>query len=307
VAALRSRGIRVWGWQYIYGHDPRLEARVAIERIKQFQLDGFVINAEIEFEQRGMHVPAATYMQELRLNLPNVTLALSSFRYPRMHPLPWDTFLEYCDLNMPQVYWVGGSNPGAQLERSIREFQSLNVYRPIFPTGAAYGEHGWRATPAQVTNFLQAVKANGLPGCNFWEWSFARQKNSELWNPVKDFAWEPPPAAQPANLAIRYVDALNSGDPAQVVALYQDLGIHVNAQRTLQGSDGILRWYGSLLRETLPGARFAITGQQHTGNISTLTWTAESPAGRVLDGKDSLGVQDNRIAYHYTYFTVYKP
>lgn len=306
VAALKARGLKVWGWQYIYGEYPAIEARMAVQRVRQFALDGFTVNAEIEFQERGMDVAAGNYMRELRAGLPDLPIALSSFRYPNLHrQFPWETFLEYCDLNMPQVYWVGASNPAAQLERCLREFQGLRVWRPIIPTGAAYGEHGWRAKPNEVTQFLQAVKDTGLPGCNFWEWYFARQKDSELWNPVQEFAW-PAVAPQQQDIAIRYMDALNSSDPVKVAALYNPASVHVNAQRTVQGSEPILRWYNSLFAEVLPNARFEVTGQAQNDNIRTLTWTAESSSGRVLDGKDSLGIKDDQIAYHYTYFTVSK-
>src|SRR3990172_4307675 len=54
VASLRSHGIQAWGWQYIYGRDPIAEAKKGIERVKQFALDGFVVNAEKEFKADGM-------------------------------------------------------------------------------------------------------------------------------------------------------------------------------------------------------------------------------------------------------------
>ena len=303
VAALRARGISPWGWQYIYGHYPSIEARKAIQRVKQFNLDGFVVNAEIEFEQGGMATPAKAYMRELRTGLPNTPIALSSYRYPNVHrAFPWETFLEYCDLNMPQVYWVRANNPAAQLLKSLHEFQSLKVWRPVFPTGAAYGEHGWRATPEQVTSFLHGVQNNGLAGCNFWEWSFARQKESVLWDRVKAFPWEAGPGKE--DIAIRYLDALNSNDPVRVTALYSQAGVHVTGQRSVQGPEGILEWYNTLFKETMPNAHFTITGHSQTENIKTLTWAAESSTGRVLDGKDSFGVKDDQIAYHYTFFTI---
>jgi hypothetical protein len=304
VAALRAKGIQPWGWQYIYGEYPSLEARIAIQRVKQFNLPGFVVNAEIEFQQSGMGPKAGTYMQELRAGLPDTTIALSSFRYPNLHgPFPWETFLEYSDLNMPQVYWVGANNPAQQLLKCIREFQSRKVWRPIFPTGAAYGEHGWRATPEQVAAFLQAVKENGLPGANFWEWYYARQYENKLWNPIEKFDW-PATTSQPLDISIRYIDALNSSDPVKVASLYSPSGVHVTAQRTAQGSQPILSWYNTLLKQTLPNAHFEITGQSQSENLRTVTWSAESALGRVLDGKDTLGVKDDQIAYHYSFFTI---
>jgi SnoaL-like protein len=307
VAALRSRGIQPWGWQYIYGHNAKTEAEIAIQRVKQFQLDGFVVNAEVEFKAKGMEPVARAYMQALRSGLPNTPIALSSFRYPVMHrPLPFETFLEYCDLNMPQVYWIKSYNPAQQLLKSLHEYQGLRVWRPYLPTGASYPEGSWSPTPQQITDFLQAVRDNGLPGANFWEWYYARRDNSVLWNALRDFNWAPPQAGESPDIEIRYIDALNSNDPVKVTALYGNAGVHVNAERTVQGGESILGWYNSLLRDLLPRARFQVTGSSQTDNLHVLTWTAESENGRVLDGKDSLGIKDDRIAYHYTYFTVQK-
>ncbi len=305
VAALRSRGIQAWGWQYIYGYNAQTEARMAIQRVNEFQLDGFVVDAEVEFKQPGMDKGALQYMQALRAGLPNTPIAFSSYRYPSLHrPLPFEIFLDYCDLNMPQVYWIKSNFPASELLRSLREYQGLRVWRPYLPSGAAYPEDSWTPTPQQITAFLQAVRDNGLPGANFWEWYYARRNNSLMWNAVRDFAWAPPTPGETPDISFRYLDALNSNDPVQVAALYGTAGVHVNAERTVQGGDAILGWYNSLLRETLPGARFEITGTSQNENLRVLTWTAQSNSGRVLDGKDSLGVKDNRIAYHYTYFTV---
>jgi hypothetical protein len=304
VAALRARGIQPWGWQYIYGRDAVAEARMAIQRVKQFNLDGFVVNAEVEFKEKGMDIPARRYMQELRAGLPNTPIGFSSFRYPSYHrPLPFEVFLEYSDINMPQVYWVGGNNPAAQLLKSLREYQSLRVWRPLLPTGAAYAEHGWTATPDQVASFINAAKEYGLPGVNFWEWYYARRNSAALWNPIQRADWAAGPS-KPVDVSIRYIEALNSNDPVKIASLYSANGVHVNAARTLQGPQAILGWYHSLLRDTLPNGRFEITGSTQSDNIRTLTWTAQTSSGRVLDGKDSLGVQNNQIAYHYSYFTV---
>ena len=46
VDALRNMGIKVWGWHYVYGDDPVGEANIAIRRINQYNLDGYVIDAE---------------------------------------------------------------------------------------------------------------------------------------------------------------------------------------------------------------------------------------------------------------------
>lgn len=307
VAALRARGVQPWGWQYIYGTNPAAEAQMAIQRVKQFNLDGFVVNAEKEFKVKGMDVPARQYMQTLRAGLPNTPIGFSSYRYPTLHrPLPFEVFLEYSDINMPQVYWQLSYNPRQQLEKSLKEHQALSVWRPLVPTGTAYPEGTWAPTPAQLNEFMQACKDFGITGANYWEWYYAR-KTPALWEAIANFPWAVQPGPQPtADIGLRFVDALNTQDPVKVAALYRGAGVHVNARRTVQGTEDILRWYNSLLNETLPGARFEVTGNTKKDNLRILTWTANSNNGRVLDGKDTLAIQNDKISYHYTYFTVKK-
>jgi hypothetical protein len=150
---------------------------------------------------------------------------------------------------------------------------------------------------------MQACRDNDLPGANFWEWYYARRAPA-LWEAVKDFEWAAPPPEKPRDVSERFIEALNTKDPVKVTSLYGNAGVHVTGDRTIQGTEGILRWYNSLLREVLPNAHFEATGTSQKENLRVITWTATSENGQVLDGKDSLGVKDGKIAYHYTYFTV---
>nr|MBI2905973.1 hypothetical protein [Chloroflexota bacterium] len=112
VRALHNRGMQVWGWHYVKGNDPAGEARAAVQRCQQLAVDGYVIDAEAEYKESGKSAAARTFMSALRASLPNLPIALSSYRYPSYHTtLPWREFLEKCDLNMPQVYWEQAHNP----------------------------------------------------------------------------------------------------------------------------------------------------------------------------------------------------
>ena len=51
VKELKSRDISVWGWQYVFGNDPIREADKAIQRVREFKFDGFVIDAEDEYKE----------------------------------------------------------------------------------------------------------------------------------------------------------------------------------------------------------------------------------------------------------------
>ena len=90
----------------------------------------------------------------------------------------------------------------------------------------------------------------------------------------------------------------------QVALLYDEAGAHVNAERTVQGLEGLLGWYNSLLNDILPEATFTLTGLGGTGNARHMTWSATSSLGEVKNGNDTFGLLDGKIAYHYTFFTV---
>lgn len=188
VSTLRDRGISPWGWQYVYARYPELEAEVAIKRIQELDLDGFVVNAEHEYKSAGATV-ARRYMSLLRGAFPDLPIGLSSYRFPRFHPeFPFDAFLEFCDFNAPQVYWMMASNPGHQLKTCIQEFKNLvKVQRPIFPTGSAYHEHGWQATAGQVQEFMETAVALGLCGFNFWEMANCLTYMPDVWNTISSF------------------------------------------------------------------------------------------------------------------------
>ncbi len=113
VQALHAINLQVFGWHYVYGENPSGEARIAIQRVKELGLDGYVIDAEVEYMQPGKDAAARQFMAALRDALPSLPIALCSFRFPSYQPnFPWQAFLEKCDLNMPMVYWVQAHNAG---------------------------------------------------------------------------------------------------------------------------------------------------------------------------------------------------
>lgn len=301
--ALKARGIQVWGWHYVYGNDPSGEARIAVQRMRELNLDGYVLDAEAEYKSPGKRSAAELFMHQLRSGLPDKPIALSSFRYPSYHPqLPWREFLERCDWNMPQVYWMKANNPGAQLTRCVREFESMTPFRPIFPTGAAFPEHGWQPTAGEVQEFMETTRSLDLAGFNFWSWDSTRSKMPELWNLIAGFDWDAP--LPPPDIAIQYMDALNAHDADQVASLYTPNAVYVTPTRTIQGQAGIRSWYYQLLNQLLPNSQFNLTAFSGTGNTRHLTWTASSDVGNVFDGSDTMGLLSGKIAYHYAKFSI---
>ena len=328
VAELRARGIQPWGWQYVYGSDPLAEAKKAVERVKQFNLTGFVVNAEGQFKPAGMDKVARTYMKELRRGLPSLPIALSSYRYPSVHPdFPFKAFLDFCDFNMPQVYWLAATNPAQQLVRCVNEFQVLKPGQPIVPTGSAFAWGSWTATPEQISEFLSKARQLNLPGANFWE--FATAKDSQyhgLWKAIKRFDWAtgdpgapvtPPkedPDAEPdptqPGIITRYLDALNSGDASQATVLYEkNVSELIYAEQVYKGRMGIFSYYYNLFKNILPGGKFKLLNWGGSGNPYTVEWSASSSNGNVQRGKDSLSMSSespNLILRHATAFSVAK-
>lgn len=300
---LSAGGIQVWGWHYLYGDDPIGEANKAIQRLNQIALDGYVLDVEREYKSPGKGQAATTFMTRMRTAFPNLPIALCSYRFPSYHPqIPWKEFLERCDLNMPQVYWQNAHNPSDQLIRSVNEFKSLSPYRPILPVGSAFRSGAWAATPEDVVQFLQTAQSLNLSAANFWEWSNCRQYLPAVWDAIRDYSWPVTPA--PPDIALQYIAALNSHDPEQVLGLYTPNAVHVNAVRTIQGSTALRVWYQTLFSQLLPNATFALSSYSGTGNTRHITWTAKSSIGNVLDGNDTLGLLNGKIAYHYSFFSL---
>lgn len=303
VQALRAKGISPWGWHYVYGYNPTGEAQIAINRVKQLGLDGYVIDAESEYKEPGKSTAASTFMSHLRSSLPNTPVALCSYRWPSYHPqLPWKEFLNKCDYNMPQVYWQDAHNAGAQLEKTIQEFEALTPYRPIIPTGPLYTYGSWQPTAADISEFIDTARANNLTAVNFFEWYYGRTILTPQWNTIAAYPWPPYPA--PVDIPQQYITALNSHNSELVAKLYTSQAVRITSSQTIQGTDAIKNWFTAFFNSTLPNATFKLTSSTGSGSTRHFTWEAASSKGNIKNGNDTLGIINNQIAYHYSYFTI---
>ena len=303
VNALKSEGIEVWGWHYVFGDQPWQEASKAISRIQELDVDGFVINAEGHY--KGKYIAAATFMDQLTNAITHIPIGLSSYRYPSYHPaLPWNQFLKKCDLNMPQIYWMFAHNPAAQLKKSITDYMNLKYTPPIFPTGAACTENGWTPTLDEISEFMEECNKLSLPGFNFWEWgSLHTDLPDEYYRIIRDFKWDSGETA-PKDIAELLIAALNLHDINQIQELYRDDAVHITSERTVQGKEAIKSWFTTLFTDILPDSEFSLAGFSGTGNTRQINWTANSSAGDVKNGSDTLGLIDGKIAYHFSDFSI---
>jgi hypothetical protein len=177
VAALKATGLRVCGWQFVYGNDPLGEARAAAAA-KDAGADCFVIDAEGAYE--GKYAQAQRYIEQLRTLVgPDFPIGLTSFPYVDYHPgLPYSVFMGPggATFNLPQVYW---KTIGDSVDTALAHTYEWNspYETPIFPLGQTYD--GPRA--ADVRRFRQLSTAYGARGVSWWVWQFASDSD---WNAV---------------------------------------------------------------------------------------------------------------------------
>jgi hypothetical protein len=297
--ALHAKNIAVWGWHYVFGDLPKDEAKAAIRQVNRLPLDGYIIDAEGEY--KGKYTPCRIFMQELRNALPDFPIALSSYRYPKYHmDFPWTDFLNYCDLNMPQVYWEQLHNPADQLDRSILEFQTLiTPIRPIIPTGAAYCAGGWCATQADVLAFLDRSVSRGLDAANFWSWDYCRVKLPQIWETIANYEW--PSAPNPEkSLAEKYIAFLNIPDIDQILGLYTDDAVHINASRTIQGKLSIRNHYQEYFSTIPSNSSFSLLSDSGNDETRHISWDIKNGGIKIAHGTETIGVSNQKIIYHYS-------
>jgi hypothetical protein len=190
IAALRAGGVTVWGWQYVYGFNSALEAKCGADRCKMLNLDRFIFDVESEMKKSANLAAALqaseAYLTAFILACPNVLRAFSSYRWPSYHnDFPWKPWFDKCQIAMPQVYWVGAANAGAQLTRCLAEYKLKSATIKIMPTGAAWKENGWRVTADQAYEFIQVAKTQNLELISWWDWQQCRRDLPDVWEAIR--------------------------------------------------------------------------------------------------------------------------
>jgi len=259
VAALKAQGLRVCGWQFVYGNDPVGEARAAAAS-KDAGADCFVIDAEGSYE--GKYAQAQRYMEKLReLVGGDYPIGLTSFPYVDYHPgLPFSVFMGPggATFNLPQVYWKTiGTTPDVSLAHTYQ--WNLPYETAIFPLGQTYDE----PRAADIRRFRQLSDAYGARGLSWWVWQYA---DASDWDAV-GAPIDPVPAPERLwpTLALRSDGRVGSrGD------------LVVWAQQQLAGAGQAVDVDGAYGQGTADAvsAFQADAGLPVTGSIDAATWPA---------------------------------
>jgi hypothetical protein len=186
VGALRTAGIQVWGWQYLYGANWAGEAASAQAQIDALGLDGYILDAEAEYKLPGRAAAAEKFMHRMRAAFPRLPIGLCSYRFPSLHPeFPWDAFLAGADYILPQVYWEDAHDPAAELARSAAEFEARTPRTPLIPVGPTYKRGQWAPTAADILEFQRAAERLNLVGAGYFSWDECRRDLPHLWGAIQ--------------------------------------------------------------------------------------------------------------------------
>lgn len=182
-AALRSRGIAVLGYGFLYGATPRGEAAIAVTQTHKYRLDGYVFDVEGPFDSRSnAEANAYTVMANYLDGCPNTPTAFCSWalwRSPKTgaawHPeAVCRAFMASCTVGMPMIYW-GGETPGDMswwMTNSLAQWKKLTD-KPLVPAGRAYIGDGGKPRPDAMLAFEAGVRAGGVAGVSWWSMQHA--------------------------------------------------------------------------------------------------------------------------------------
>jgi hypothetical protein len=166
ISTLHANGLKVCGWQYVYGDQPIFEAEAGAAAVSA-GADCLLIDAESQYE--GKYVQAQEYVKKLRQLIgPGFPVGLAGFPYVDYHPsFPYSVFLGPggAQYNVPQMYWPDIGTTVDDVFSHTYEFNTP-YGRPIAPLGEVAGN----PPPRQIVRFRQMSRAYGASGVSWWDW-----------------------------------------------------------------------------------------------------------------------------------------
>jgi hypothetical protein len=178
VAAGHAAGLKIFGYLYTTGANVPGEILMA-DYIFQQGADGLIYDAEVEWETVGGSAAARSALatqlcSTVRSNWPNKFMGLSTWPYRAVHPnLPYKEFAYYCDVIMPQAYWIElGDTPTECVTRVNNEWTSwkngltgiwTNAIKPFIMSGQGWSSGSGTVTAAQITEFENALRTIANP------------------------------------------------------------------------------------------------------------------------------------------------
>jgi hypothetical protein len=283
ISTLHANGLKVCGWQYVYGAFPDAEARQGAAAVNK-GADCLLIDAEGEYE--GKYVEAQRYVTLLRKLIgANFPVALAGFPYVDYHPaFPYSVFLGPggAQYNVPQMYW---KDIGVSVDSVYAHTYRYNRIwgRPMYPLGQVYNA----PPPSEIVRFRQLSLAYGAGSVSWWDW---QESSNAGWAAVGQSigrlaGFTPSPA----------VVNLGRGAKGDVVVWAQQ---HLRSAAQQVPVDGA---FGAQTERAVLGLQTA-RGLLPTGVIDAATWSVllRYPAAKVRWKKTTNGGATTAAAAGFT-------
>ena len=186
ISKFHKAGIKILGWQYVYGVKPIEESKVAI-KILDSGVDGLIIDAEAEYE--GKPEIAKIYLENIRSNNPDSFIAYTTFAIISYHKnFPYLEFGKYCDAVMPQAYWKDIKvSPEKMIEWLDKEWNFWqkeweksgygDSIKPIYPIG-----QGYNVSADEIARFCKGLSGKEYNGISLWRYGTLKAKAWEVYS-----------------------------------------------------------------------------------------------------------------------------
>lgn len=107
----------------------------------------------------------------------------------------------------------------------------------------------------------------------------------------------------PREVFQHHAEALGAEDIDGIVSDYADDAVFITPDGVRRGKDGVREGFTKLIGE-IPGASWKLPTQLYEEDVLLLEWQAESKAGRVEDGIDTLVFRDGLIRAQTVRYTL---
>jgi hypothetical protein len=175
----KAAGLFVIGSCAVYGNDAGYEGTLSAQLAKEYELAGWIFDAEATFEQQAnANSNAVKLLQHYRASagdLPAAWCSWARFKSP-VTGSPWHPVdvmraaMTLCDYGMPMAYWTDGSTAEAAeliLSQALVQWRE-QTSKPIIPIGRAYNGDGQIVTPEAVTAFANRAHSFCMSGLSWW-------------------------------------------------------------------------------------------------------------------------------------------
>ena len=179
VTEAHNAGLKIYAYAYVYGNyysgsGEADELSTTLSIINSTKPDGFVIDAEVEYQSQPTE--AAAYASGIKAAYPNLFLAYAPFPIISDHEsYPYIQFGEYCDAVMPQAYFETGSGytPASMLSEIDSQWSYWdNIWatggypgsvKPIIPICQAYNDQYFTDNGSDLIDFVNDFKNDSNP------------------------------------------------------------------------------------------------------------------------------------------------